>query len=139
MVKKNCMIAHTFYVSKSTLAPHNVVDQDILHQARKNNPRLELTGCLFRAPNTYAQILEGPIQSIEQIMSVIRVDARHYDLIEWPPTETKTRFFQEWSMGYANKDIADAQLSAFGQAKPRQISEIANVLRRVFETEYGMI
>lgn len=133
------MLTHAFYVSKSTFAPLNVVDQEILHQAKKNNPRLELTGCLFRAPNLYTQLLEGPKQSIEQMMGVIRVDARHYDIIEWRPTETTTRFFPNWSMGYAKNEIADAQLLAFGQAKQRQISEIAEALRKVLEADYEVI
>ncbi len=130
------MLAHIFYVSKSTFAPYNSVDQDILLQARKRNPTLDLTGCLFRAPNLYAQILEGPRESIDQVMVRIRVDSRHYDIIEWQPTETANRFFSDWSMGYATKEIADAQLSAFAAAKQRAIAEIAGVLRNVFDTEY---
>ncbi len=130
------MLAQTFYVSKSTFAPHNVADKDILHQADQNNPKLELTGCLFRASNLYAQILEGPVQSIETMMRAIRLDARHYDILEWPMTETSERAFPEWSMGYAKKEIADAELAAFGHAQPRQISEIAEVLRNVFEAGY---
>lgn len=130
------MLTHCFYVSKSTFAPHNVVDQDILHQARKNNTKLELTGCLFRASSTYAQILEGPTQSVEQIMEAIRVDARHYDIIEWSSTVATSRIFPEWSMGYAKNEIADAQLLAFAQAEQRKISEIAGVLQRVFEADY---
>ena len=132
------MLAHGFYVSRSTFAPQNVADHEILRQARKNNPKLDLTGCLFRAPNYYAQILEGPIQSVEQMMGAIRVDARHFDIIEWPASETASRIFPDWSMGYAKNEIADAQLLAFGQAEQRKISEIAEILQRVFEGDYDI-
>lgn len=130
------MLAQTFYVSKSTFASENVVDNDILYQAGHNNPKLELTGCLFRAANLYGQILEGPVPSIEDMMRAIRLDARHFDIIEWPITETTARAFPDWSMGYAKREFADAELAAFGYAQPRQISEVAEVLKSIFEVGY---
>lgn len=133
------MLSHAFYVSTSTFGPHNFVDQDILRQARKNNPKLDVTGCLFRSPSCYAQILEGPYGSVEQIMGAIRVDPRHFDIVEWPPTNTTSRCFRDWSMGYAKSASADARLLAFGRAEPRQISEIADALKRIFETEYERV
>lgn len=131
------MLTHAFYVSKSTFGPHNVADKEILREARANNSALSLTGCLFRAPNHYAQLLEGPRENVTLMLKRIKEDARHYDVIEWGLSEAEARVFPDWSMGFATSDRADMQLTAFGQAEQRPISDVVDILKRVFDAEYS--
>lgn len=130
------MFSHKFYVSTSTFGPDNPSDTDILAQARKNNVELDLTGCLFRSKSHYAQLLEGPERHIEQLMTAIRSDTRHHDIREWPTTPTDKRHFPDWSMGYARYDRGDDTLAAIGTAEPRPVTEVIDLLKVIYKSDF---
>ena len=130
------MVSQVFYVSSSVFDSGNPIDKDILREARKNNSRLGLTGCLFRSKHYYAQLLEGPEESVERVMRRIRRDIRHFDIVQWPITQAPVRTFTDWDMGHAIQEAADYQLKAIGQAKARPIREISENLKLLFEANF---
>lgn len=130
------MISQVFYISSSHFSPNNPIDKDILRVARKNNSRLGLTGCLFRSDRYYAQLLEGPEESVWRMMRRIRRDLRHFDIKEWPLTQAPVRTFPDWHMGYSIAEVADYQLKAIGQAEARPIREISENLKLLFEANF---
>lgn len=86
------------YVSTATSLPTHAVVEDILHSAHARNPQLGLTGMLLWADMAFAQLLEGPPNSLDALWTRLAADPRHTDLrllSRWPIEE---RFFAEWSM-----------------------------------------
>lgn len=82
--------------------------QSILASSQRNNPRLELTGALIFNTGVFAQVLEGPRDSVEAAFEKILQDPRHGDVQVLAYGETEQRSFAEWSMGY------------FGQSREQQ-------------------
>ena len=53
----------------------------ILNSARANNSRIGVTGALLYNAGNFAQVLEGPLSSIEQVFEVIQRDPRHSEVV----------------------------------------------------------
>lgn len=75
--------------------------QSILASARKNNPSLDLTGALLYNTGNFAQVLEGPLASIERIFEVIQRDPRHSEVTVIHTGPASQRDFPDWSMAFA--------------------------------------
>lgn len=74
--------------------------RDLMLHARRKNKRLGLTGLLLFDSPLFLQVLEGPVESIEQIISDLRADERHRDMdIIHTNDNLKEREFARWSMG----------------------------------------
>jgi hypothetical protein len=80
-----------------------VVDavQIILSSARKNNACAGITGALLFNEGLFAQVLEGPVDSVEQIFEKIQRDPRHSDVTVLQSSAAERREFSEWSMAFA--------------------------------------
>lgn len=90
------------YVSSRRLQPdagvHDV--DDIVTISRERNRSLRITGALVATPTHFAQILEGPAPAIDELMTSIHRDRRHYDIIVTPMEEKPRREFHRWSLAY---------------------------------------
>ena len=78
--------------------------QSILAKSRENNPRHEVTGALLYNAGNFAQVLEGPLQSIEHVFEVIQRDARHSEVTVVHSGPATKRDFPEWSMAFSGND-----------------------------------
>ena len=81
--------------------------QSILAKSRENNPCRELTGALLYNAGNFAQVLEGPLSSIEQVFEIIQRDARHSEVTVVYSGPCTERDFPEWSMAFAGNHAAD--------------------------------
>ncbi len=92
------------YFSKNRIlgGPSNIAVEveSILRAARRNNPRLDITGALIFNAGIFAQVLEGPGDSVEAIFEKIQQDVRHGDLQVLAFDAAKQRAFARWSMGF---------------------------------------
>lgn len=70
----------------------------ILVQARRNNPRLGITGCLICRQDLYLQLLEGPGAAIDGLYEKIKQDDRHLEVVQLAKTTVDDRLFPEWAM-----------------------------------------
>jgi hypothetical protein len=86
------------YVSTATRLPSDAVVGDILATAHRENPRFGLTGMLLWKDMTFAQLLEGPEESLDRLWARLVADDRHEDLRLLSRWDTDHRFFGEWSM-----------------------------------------
>ena len=90
------------YISRRTMADQGVEDErdfaDIVAAARENNPARGLTGALLSAGGCFAQVLEGPRGSVEQMFENIKRDARHSEIITLHLKTIEKREFPDWSM-----------------------------------------
>jgi Sensors of blue-light using FAD len=95
------------YVSKSLLvAEHNeAVLHDIVRLSRQRNQPLDITGCLLLARGRFAQVLEGPADSVAELRISIEADSRHTDVTTIDLSSAQTRRFSGWSLAYAGPSI----------------------------------
>lgn len=74
--------------------------RELLAQSRESNARRDLTGMLLYRGGRFVQVLEGPEQTVRDLVATIAADPRHSDmrvLIEQP---IGRREFSDWTMGY---------------------------------------
>ena len=74
--------------------------QQILETARRNNHAAEITGALLFSAGHFAQVLEGPRESIEGVFERIQRDQRHSEVTVLEHLPAGRRDFGEWSMAY---------------------------------------
>ncbi len=80
---------------------------DILRTSQRNNARVGVTGALIFTGNAFGQVLEGPIEQVEEIFDRIQGDPRHCDVTVLDICEVTERSFTGWAMGYVGFDQAE--------------------------------
>ena len=93
-------ICQLFYVSRAHQAFDAALIQSILASSRRNNPPLEVTGCLLFSGAFFAQVLEGPEAAVQALARRIADDPRHHDVRVLLETHRLEREYGDWSMGY---------------------------------------
>ncbi|NCG18889.1 MAG: hypothetical protein GWP91_07750 [Rhodobacterales bacterium] len=80
---------------------------DLLAGARIRNEKSGITGLLVYDAGYFAQVLEGPESSIESLLANIAKDPRHdeYSLVSEGLVDE--RYFEGWSMDWANLKFMD--------------------------------
>ena len=75
--------------------------ESILDIARRNNLDQGITGALLYSDGCFAQVLEGPLSSVELIFEKIELDSRHRNvkILHFKPLERRN--FGQWSMAFA--------------------------------------
>lgn len=82
------------------------VTDEIVRSAKKNNPACDVTGALFYHSGLFFQIIEGPQEALEALMSKIEKDERHKNIERLFDDPIRKRAFQEWNMDFFNLDDA---------------------------------
>jgi hypothetical protein len=93
-------VFQTFYVSHATEPFDSAAVQSILQISRRNNARLDVTGCLLFSGRCFAQVLEGDQAVVRALSARIAADARHGDVRFLFEVRRKEREYGDWSMGY---------------------------------------
>jgi len=83
-------------------APEQVATEieSILTAARRNNPRLGITGALAIGRGIFAQLLEGPRRAVETTFEKIQRDERHGDVQVLAFGPADERAFPHWPMAH---------------------------------------
>lgn len=82
---------------------------DILVKSRTNNVRDGITGALLFNGGCFAQVLEGPLDTIEAAFERIQQDDRHGDVSLLALDPIAIRSFPNWAMGFVGMSDADAE------------------------------
>lgn len=92
------------YVSRSALTPAILGPalDDILRAARRTNPGRGLTGALLVSGGWFAQVIEGPRDSVQAIFERISRDPRHSDIAVLHFQPIPARRFGAWAMAHAD-------------------------------------
>ena len=125
-----------YYISKAASGLTDVDYQDILAKSRRNNPPLGITGLLVVKGGFFAQVLEGPEESVMLQYAKIAEDKRHSGVMRLLVTPTETRAFPKWSMGFQDVNSAPAALSEVHLDDPTYVSDpsaICGVFRKFVE------
>ena len=70
----------------------------ILMEARKHNPKIDVTGALICRADLYLQMLEGESSAIETLYDGIAKDDRHVNVTRLVSGPIKARLFPGWAM-----------------------------------------
>lgn len=112
------MLHQVIYISylKHTFNESDFFDQLML--SRQSNALNNITGMLFYGSGKYVQLIEGPKNSVSQLMGNIHEDDRHYDIEIIADTLISHRNFAGHSMAYrlfADNELE--QLTGFDDIK----------------------
>jgi hypothetical protein len=108
------MLRQLFYVSRASSTFGDADMKAILRVSRRNNQRLDVTGCLMCSGAYFAQTLEGEAEAVGELTKRIGTDARHTDLRVVVDREVRVRLYPAWAMGFLyNLDVADQLESLF--------------------------
>ena len=102
------------YCSRNCLAgdAEDVSEQvrRILAASRGNNARDGVTGGLLFSAGCFAQVLEGPSETVEATFERIQCDDRHSDVTVLEAGPVTARMFPDWSMAFTGGDAAAGPL-----------------------------
>lgn len=83
--------------------------EDILTKSRVNNGRDGITGALLFNAGCFAQVLEGPLESIEATFERIQQDERHGEVSLLALEPIAQRSFPNWAMGFVGASLSNAK------------------------------
>jgi hypothetical protein len=124
-------IFQLFYVSRATSAHDNAAVQAILHASRRNNARLDVTGCLLFSGHYFAQVLEGPQPALSALSRKIGADPRHAGMRFFAESHADERDYADWSMGYLHDLNLEDDLETLLMIPGRSPLVVADVMERM--------
>ncbi|WP_086929891.1 BLUF domain-containing protein [Agarilytica rhodophyticola] len=118
------MLSTIVYVSRSIKLMDSDELAEILNVARSFNSANDITGLLLYKDQSFIQVIEGDIKTLEALYARINDDDRHFrirTLVKEPISERK---FPDWSMGFQNINKIDINsLPGFSQFMSPEFSQ----------------
>lgn len=103
-------LCRVLYCSRNLIpgAPEAVAAaiRSILATSRENNARDGITGGLLFSEGCFAQVLEGPLDAVENAFERIQCDERHSEVTVLQSGPIATRDFPNWSMAFTGRNAA---------------------------------
>ncbi|WP_353343116.1 BLUF domain-containing protein [Litorivita sp. NS0012-18] len=94
----------------------------IVQAALTHNPKVGISGYLWRAETQFFQALHGPTAAVQALMERIKADPRHHSVeILLQEQAQPSSPFEGWSMGY---DLIGIELAGFGLDAQGQRPEV---------------
>ncbi len=104
-------LVQCIYASKATPSFEAQDIPQLLEHARRRNTADDITGMLLYVERNFFQVLEGEDAVVAASFARIRDDARHSRVTQIIREPIFERSFFEWTMGFANVDLADVKAS----------------------------
>ena len=96
---------HLAYISKASLSAKRedieAALRSMLDAAHRKNPLLGITGALLYSGGYFSQVIEGPLESIEELYETIQLDDRHTECTVLFFEKVAARGFERWDMAFA--------------------------------------
>lgn len=124
-------VFQVFYVSRATSAFDNAQVQSILHASRRNNARLDVTGCLLFSGHCFAQLIEGAQPAVTALARRIAADPRHAGIRFLAEGHSAERDYADWAMGYLHDLNLEDDLETLLMIPDRSSAVIADVMERM--------
>jgi hypothetical protein len=124
-------VFQVFYVSRATAALDNAQVESILQAARRQNSRLDVTGCLLFSGHCFAQVLEGRQAVVSALTRRIAADQRHVGVRVLSQTNRDERDYAAWAMGYLYDLNLEDDLETLLMIPDRSPVVIADVMERM--------
>lgn len=100
-------LVRLFYTSKASGHPADTT-AEILTQSVSKNSVSGITGILFRLDDRYVQVLEGPRQTVQELMERLHRDPRHHSIEIHFFRPIREPLFEGWAM--ASPEMDDTQV-----------------------------
>jgi len=124
-------VFQAFYVSRATTAFANAQVQSILQASRRQNARLDVTGCLLFSGHCFAQVLEGEQTVVSALARKIAADPRHVGVRILSETQRDERDYGDWAMGYLYDLNLEDDLETLLMIPDRSPAVTADVMERM--------
>lgn len=86
------------YISTSRKIGHEEVNE-LTETSAKNNQRKHVTGVLLHLGSIFFQVIEGPVEAIDELWAKILADPRHEEVVVLKTElDVQHRLFGTWSM-----------------------------------------
>lgn len=125
------------YVSKTCLDTERSDDEvaDIVSKSIARNRALGVTGALLFTGAYFAQRLEGPKESIDELMLSISADRRHKCIRVADDGLIEMRDFSDWNMAYSGQSsfVESHVIAVFTAAESDLCTESRRLLRLMQE------
>jgi hypothetical protein len=125
------LLYQVVYCSRAAEDVDEAAVAGIVASSRRHNPERAITGLLVYGSGVFFQWIEGPRAQIAQLMSILRDDPRHHDIVTLSETEElRERLFPAWDMEQVDAgDIRDVLEDALASASdPGNISALNRIL-----------
>jgi len=119
-------LKRVIYCSEASVPMSNLLNvASILAVSSRNNARDDISGLLAFAEGTFIQVIEGPAQAVESLMSRLADDPRHRNMRVLGTDLATDRAFNAWIMETPKvrpehaamlKTIVDGCEAPYGQA-----------------------
>jgi hypothetical protein len=124
-------IFRTFYVSRASAPFDAAAAQSILQTSRRNNARIDVTGCLLYSGRCFAQVLEGGESVVRALTARIAEDARHGSIRVLNEASAGEREYGDWSMGFLHDLNLEDDLEMLLMIPGRSPAVVAEVMERM--------
>jgi hypothetical protein len=124
-------VFQVFYVSRASPALDDAQVQAILQASRRQNARLDVTGCLLFSGHCFAQVLEGAQPVVTSLARKIGADPRHAAVRVLSRTRRAEREYADWSMGYLYDLNLEDDLETLLMIPDRSPVVVAEVMERM--------
>ncbi|MDF4220796.1 MULTISPECIES: BLUF domain-containing protein [Maribacter] len=115
------------YESVATKKLKTVEMEELLENARANNERDDITGCLIYYKGGFVQLLEGSKKNITELYDKIKKDPRHTNVTLFSDDEISKRTFPNWGMAYYPIDENNTSKYEYEQFK-RNLTLLADLV-----------
>lgn len=108
-------------IARPGLSPDDVFR--IVEQSARNNPSADLTGFLLFQRGRFLQLVEGPLMSLEMLLTRLARDDRHQNLTVLSRLPVAQRSFPRWRMRRVGTDLdafdeLEEALRSEGEGRP---------------------
>ncbi len=123
---------HRLVYRSSLVAPAAERQHDmlaaILDASRRRNAAAGLTGALLHAGESLVQVLEGPLQPLEETYDRISADLRHAHVVLLQFVPIAERSFPDWRMAYVPPDTLEGVWPDLGRGAALTAEEIPRMI-----------
>lgn len=102
-VEDTTVVFQLCYASAAAVPFSTDALKTLLAEAREKNARVGVTGILLYHEGSFIQVLEGERAAVETLYEKISQDPRHANTMLLFQTETATRSFPDWTMGFVRR------------------------------------
>ncbi len=91
---------YLIYQSRALISDTDEANSKILSASKRNNALRDVSGFLHREGDHFLQYLEGPRDTVHDLVNRIGKDPRHKDMSVIAEGQTAIRRFPDWQMGF---------------------------------------
>jgi hypothetical protein len=103
MYREDCAMPYQIIYSSESATPMQMDElEELLEHARRSNAEKGITGALIYVDGVFLQILEGDMETVQELMGKISKDFRHETVTVLKEGAIPSAAFSDWEMAYVS-------------------------------------